>query len=653
MEYVTTYDFVGLILLVIIYFLNYSVTKAPSRTTRLFRAFIVWSFLASFLDVFTIWTNHYTSTFLTLALNYILAIVHLSAVATIPLVYYLFVLSITYDQKHIPKNKRIFTSVLYFYDIFTITSSPITHFVFYYDETGAYLHGPGFIGSYAVLIIFIIAGVFELSKNYKKISKTQFYTVLSYSLIDIGTAIYQFINPAVLLVGFSSAASLMIISKVLKNPMEFIDSNTGMFNRFAFKEYLYSIPSKRVLAIINIKNADSIKYKYGLDNGYRIIRKSISKIIEECHQKLSFYIFNNTFVFVCKDEDDAREKLAILSKYKTNPLDISLDSGNTKLSVLIESEFFIIEDPQLLSNITDADSKKDSLDQIIDVLQFLIESLPQTNEVSVIDEQFIEYYKERIRIQKIVDDAIINEKFEVFLQPIFDLESKCFTGAESLIRLRGSDGKMISPGLFIPEAEKNGKILALGDISIKKTCEFIKNGNLLNLGIQKVNINLSMVQCMQDNIVEHLIELIDSYDIPKNAIRFEITETMTSTNPEKLKYVMESLSEHGIEFALDDYGTGYSNTSRLLTFPFSEIKFDKSFVDSAMEDKRNALPLKHLMNMVSDSKMIVLVEGIETKEMSDLIESYGGNLIQGFFYARPLPMTDFVEFIKEKNNITE
>ena len=111
---------------------------------------------------------------------------------------------------------------------------------------------------------------------------------------------------------------------------------------------------------------------------------------------------------------------------------------------------------------------------------------------------------------------------------------------------------------------------------------------------------------------------------------------------------MNKLTSHGIEFALDDYGTGYSNTSRLLTFPFSEIKFDKSFVDSAMESKRNQLPLKHLMNMVNDSDMIVLVEGIETKEMSELIESFGGTLIQGFYYAKPLSLPDFVDFIKNK-----
>lgn len=648
MHYVINYDIVGLVLLCLLYILNYSATKAPSRTTKLFRLFIIASFVGAFFDVFTVWTNHYTDTPLMLFINNVLAVIHIASVGVIPAIYYIFILTITSEQKKISKSKLTFTAILYGIDFLVIATSPFTHLIMYYNEKGEYVHGPAFIFTYIAIILFLLAGVIELSVNYKRITKKQFFIVLSYTLVDLIAAYYQFKNPEILLLGFSSATSLMIVSFALKNPMELIDNNTGIFNRTAFKEFLYTSKNTGIMAIIHLRNADSIKYIHGLDNGYNIIKKCIAKLLKECNQKLAFYIFENTIVLICKDEQDAQKKLAIISKYKNNPFYINIDSDiSHNISVFIETDSYLITDNQIFQKAIDDKSTKNTHDQVLDILQFLIESDPALDDIKIIDSNFISQYKEKIRIQKIVDNALKNEGFEVFLQPIMDLKARKFTGAESLIRLRDpANGGMISPGLFIPEAEKNGKIIELGDISIKKTCEFIRNGNLAELGIEKVNINLSMVQCMQENIVEHLISIIDSYNIPRSMIRFEITETMTSTNPDKLKTMMTSLASYGIEFALDDYGTGYSNTSRLLTFPFSEIKFDKSFVDSAIEDDRNGLLLKHLMTMVHDTNMIVLVEGVETKETSDLIESYGGELIQGFYYSKPLPFNEFIEFIK-------
>lgn len=629
----------------LLFILNFSITKAPSRTAFFYRAIIICSFIGAFLDVFTIWTNQFTDTQFMLAVNNLLAVLHIGFVGSAPVVYYLFVLSFTYEQNRIPKSKIVFTILLFGYDLITIITSPFTHLIMYYDEAGNYLHGPLFAGTYVVILLFVLAAVVELFLNFRRITRKQFFIIFSYTLIDVISAAFQFKHPEVLLLGFSSATSLMVVSFALKSPQELVDHNLGIFNRTAFKDFLYTRSNKGVMAIIHVNNADSIKYLHGLDNGYTISRKCIDKILRECKQKLGFFIFTNTFVFICKNEEDARKKLGILSKYRTTPLMIENDDLSLQ-PIYLDTSACLIKDPQLLQKGTISYSKKNPLDQIIDILQFMVMTNAGNSEIKVIGEDFIDYYREKVRIQRIVDDAIENESFEVFIQPIFDLKTKKFTGGESLIRLRDPDGKLISPALFIPEAEKNGTILELGDISIKKTCEFIRDGHLQELGIQKININLSMVQCMQDNIVEHIIEILDQFDIPKSMIRFEITETITATNPDKLKEVMEDLGSYGIEFALDDYGTGYSNTSRLLEFPFSEIKFDKSFVDSAIDNPKNQLVLKHLMKMVIDSTMIALVEGVETEEMSNLIEQYGGNLIQGFYYAKPLPMKEFVEFIK-------
>lgn len=650
MEYIISYDIVGLLLLAILYVFICLVNPAPARTTHYFKVFIYLAFTGAFLDVFTIWTNQFNYIPFMLIVNNILAVIHLTAVGCITPLYYIFILAITNEQQRLPKWKKRFAYAGYIYIITSIGLSPFNHLVMYFNQDGKYLHGPAYNGIFAVVIIFLFAGVFELTKNIKKITLKQFIIVLSYTIIDLAAIVFQFFNPSYLMIGFSCGISLLFISFALKNPMELQDVNVGMYNRTAFMEYLIGRPKKSIFAVIHVSNGEAIKYMYGLDNGYSIIRKCINIVLKETRQKLSFYVLDSTFVFVCKNQDEAYEKIRQIKQYQKKPIKIQLSNEDTEThEFFLQSEVFYLEESLLLDCVRKIESKKKPIDKILDFIQFLVLENSEENEGRIIGDKDIESYKERLRIQKVVDEAMETESFEVFLQPIFDLKLNKFTGAESLIRLRDPNGKMISPGLFIPEAEKNGKILKLGDISIKKTCEFIKKGNLKELGIEKVNINLSMVQCMQDNIEKHLMELLNEYDIPASMIRFEITEGITASSPEKLSRVMKNLVDCGIEFALDDYGTGYSNTSRLLEFPFSEIKFDKSFVDSAAEDSKNILTLRHLMTMVNEAQMIVLVEGVETKEMSDLIQTFGGELIQGFYYAKPYPLKEFVEFISEKN----
>lgn len=652
MDYIISYEIAGIIFLISLLFVSLFVYKAKTRTNLLYKSFIIYSLIGSILDVVTAFTILDTSTPQLIFINYVLAIINILAVNFTPIFYYLFVVSLTHEQKAISPKHRIFVRAFIIYDILAITTSPFTHFVMYFTSSGEYMHGFGMTVQYILFGILLFASVIEIVRHKNNLSKHQILIVLSYTIIDFAVILFQFFNPEYLFVGLASAVSLMLIGFSIRNPMELIDNEIGIYNRAAFKEFLFATKKDFSISLIHINNSDYIKYLHGTDNGYYIIRQCVKKILKEIKNPLAFYIYQDTFILVSKTEVEAKEYASKIITHKADPVNVTLKGEAKKeISVYLDINAFIIKNPLELDLAKLDDGETNKINLLLNLFDFIVsdsKDSPESNSlITMIDNSIIDKYLESICVQTTVDAAIKNETFEVFMQPIYDLKTKAFTGAESLIRLKDSNGKYISPGLFIPEAEKNGKIIALGDISIKKTCEFIKKGNLQQLGIQKVNINLSMVQCMQDNIVEHIIQILEEYDIPKTMIRFEITETVMATHPERLTNVMNSLTAFGIEFALDDYGTGYSNTSRLLNFPFSEIKFDKSFVDSAMENIKHALPLKHLIKMVSDSDMIVLVEGIENKEMSDLIENFGGNLIQGFYYAKPLPLEAFVDFIKK------
>jgi EAL domain-containing protein (putative c-di-GMP-specific phosphodiesterase class I) len=153
---------------------------------------------------------------------------------------------------------------------------------------------------------------------------------------------------------------------------------------------------------------------------------------------------------------------------------------------------------------------------------------------------------------------------------------------------------------------------------------------------------------MQDNIVNKLISIIDEHALPHELFRFEITESMIAKNEKLLVSVMNQFQSQGFELALDDYGTGYSNTARMMQYNYSEIKFDKSLIKEIETNETKRLVVKHHISMLKETgNTTVLAEGVETKELADLLKKLNCDYIQGFYYARPMGIIQFSDFFKQ------
>ncbi len=558
--------------------------------------------------------------------------------------YYMFIVSISHEQIRFKKIHLFLIVLPFLYEAITLISNYYTKFVFYIDADGNYVRQLGLYIFYGINLYYLFICVFELVKNRASI-KTIIYSSIFTFFVLVGMSL-QIFKPQMNILSFCISMAFIIINYILRNPRELHDANNGAYNRIAFREFYFCKKKKlidnKVLALVQLSNFDVILSNYGSSNCYSILRQIIPVIMKKVGVKYCFYLFHNSFLFTCKDRESALEILEYIKWYMPSPKDLKDGIRKNPLHhVQVDRDLFILENTSFIDLVEEDVAEYHKIDVLTELLQYAVVINSNHNAINIIDDKIIDEFLAAKKRQKAIHAAIQDQSFEVYMQPIYDLKSKTFTGAESLLRLKDENGNFIPPSLFIPDAEKDGSIIKLGEISIRKTCEYIKRGNLVNKGIKKVNINLSIIQCMQDNIVEQIINILDEYQIPPTMIRFEITETIMATNPEQLEAVMRGLGEFGIEFALDDYGTGYSNTSRLLTFPFSEIKFDKSFVNSMVVDDKNSIPLKYLMNMVKSSGMITLVEGVEEKETSDLIEEFGGDLIQGFYYAKPMPLEEF------------
>jgi len=261
-------------------------------------------------------------------------------------------------------------------------------------------------------------------------------------------------------------------------------------------------------------------------------------------------------------------------------------------------------------------------------------------------EEMIESYKRYTDIVYILKTKLVENGFEVYYQPIFDQKSGKFSVAEALVRLKDDKLGFIPPDEFIPISEQNGLIIEIGEQVFRKVCMFLSNEGK-NLGIDYIEVNLSMVQCMQEDLHKTFKKIMDEYGIPYSKIDFEITETYSSSDQTMLLKNMDALITAGSSFAMDDYGTGFANTDYLLKYPFKLVKLDKIFVWDAMKDVKAMKILKHTVSMIKSLNLGIVAEGVETKEQADMLLDMGCDYLQGYLYSKPVPKNEYVEFLKK------
>lgn len=251
-------------------------------------------------------------------------------------------------------------------------------------------------------------------------------------------------------------------------------------------------------------------------------------------------------------------------------------------------------------------------------------------------------------MDSIIERALANHGFHVYYQPIYSIEKKRFVSAEALLRLIDEKEGFISPEIFIPAAEKSGAIHKIGDYVLTEVFQFIASSEYKKLGLEYIEINLSVSQCMHHGLADSILESMSRYGVSSNQVNLEITESAASYDQSVMSENLEQLSAAGITFSLDDYGTGYSNMYRIAALPLKIVKLDKTFVNN--QNSKMWTILQNTVRMIKDLNMEIVVEGIETEEMVKKFSDLKCDFIQGYFFSKPIPQREFVEFIDRWNN---
>ncbi len=249
-------------------------------------------------------------------------------------------------------------------------------------------------------------------------------------------------------------------------------------------------------------------------------------------------------------------------------------------------------------------------------------------------------------IKAYLDTAIANDEFLVYLQPKFDIKKDSLKGSEALIRWNYKKKEFLSPGRFVPYFEKDGSIGKIDDIVLEKVCEALTQWKEEGKPLYPVSVNLSRKRLFDENLIDHLTQIVDRHGVSHELIDFELTESATYDNTEHMIRVLEELRLRGFQISMDDFGTGYSSLSLLTQMPINTLKIDKSFVDKIGADnerEEDITVIRLIITLAGELGFVCLAEGAEHKEQIDRLLSLGCDVVQGYYYSRPIPIEEFDE----------
>ena len=253
----------------------------------------------------------------------------------------------------------------------------------------------------------------------------------------------------------------------------------------------------------------------------------------------------------------------------------------------------------------------------------------------------------RLNMIRQLRNDFADDCLELWYQPQLSLTTGKVIGAEALLRWRTADGKFVSPAVFIPLAEYSGLIIEIGDWVISQACKQLKilEENFSELSI---SVNVSIPQFRQDNFVDNIINTMTQHKIKPNKLELEITENILMDEPQIIIDALTKLKAQGISIALDDFGTGFSSLSYLQKLPLDRLKVDRAFVTDIHKEGQSVIA-ETIINLGQKMQLKVIAEGIEEIEQQERLIELGCDEVQGFYYAKPMPADEFINFLQQQS----
>jgi len=622
--------------LAIIVFSYVRMQKLALWSTRVFNRVLIGTCVNLALDVCAVYTITHMDT-VPMWLNDVFHRLFALSLVSIMAALYIYIEAIGRKQKRFSRAQLMLRFIPYYAALGWIVFGDIDY---YQGPAGVYSYGSMTTAVYVIAAIYAIAIPLLAMHFSKTLQKERRISIMIGACIWIVAALIQLYKPYLFVSGLALVLLVFFFYLAFQNTGAIRHSGTGILNEqaltFALEE---KIEAGKPFYLINIliKNATEMRHLLGEKFSNEVIAE-IAQEVSDCTKENVFF-YTDAFRMILRSPEEVEKHLPHLQHC------FSDERTKNNVRVMLTHSFYVLKCPEFAKQIED-------IRELDTFLNRQVLSTIQNGQVVTVDEDIIQNYHRSTAIGALIEDALQHDGLEVFYQPIFDVKEGRFNSAEALVRMKNTgDLGFISPEEFIPMAERNGQIGKLGEIVFRKVCLFGQDRQLRARGIKYIEVNLSGIQIVDENICNQLGDIMKQYETKPEFINLEITETAAVEYKDILEKNMLNFREMGCSFSMDDFGTGYSNISQIAQVKYDLIKLDKSLLWPCFgeeEPEKARMILESIVHLVHKMGVKIVQEGVETKEQFELLKGLGVEYMQGYYFSRPVNETDYIKFLAEQ-----
>ena len=540
-----------------------------------------------------------------------------------------------HDNKLISVKKMLLAGLATILLASIVLTNPFTEKLFYFDVSAGYVEGPWYRLMY-YSALFHLAVILILVISWRKEFGPQKTKVILDILILCGCGVViQLLHYPLLMTGFGMSLGILALFLTINNPNANRDSLTGVYNHLYLtrrSDELIAAGKSFHIITIYLYQLKHINKVAGVEGGDYILQLTAKKLEELCGRRV-FRITGKRFLVLTMSLQECEYYITQIKKrFET---DMQLDADSSKPAT-----------PVILSGIVHG-QKLGTSGLMLEYAEYL-ESLSMQNgmiEVIQDDQQTMDGFLYNKKVEQYLHTAIAQDLFEVYYQPVYSTEKNDVVTLEALSRLHHPELGWIAPDVFIQIAEKNHMIEQITDLQFKRVCMFINEHRDLMKKLFNIKVNLSSMDLMRSDCSSHFIRMMDDMDIHHDWIQFEITETVATEYNAGLGMVIDGFMAAGVRLCLDDFGSGYANLNTVMRLPFSAIKIDRTLLFDICNDKKRAMFYQSIVETFHRMGYSIVSEGVETEDEMRLLRGWGADMIQGYYFSRPLPVEELLKLL--------
>jgi len=634
--YIIHFDAVAVLLIGITLFLFYNQKKVPDHSSRRF-AFLLWTCLGSALfSMLGSLAIDYPRAFgfrLESLLNVAFFLFH----NAIPVAVAGYVISIC-GKATLTKTEMAILYFPYLAAAALILSSPVNGFLFYFDADLGYHHGPGFLSLYLLSFCYLAFTCFRLFGRRRMFSRQNLQILPAALIIPLAAAAFQNQLPGVQLECFAASISLLLILFTIQNSSELVDSTTGLFNRAAFIKWTETNLKDKTgfdVILLCIPNAPLLHQTFDLQNITNLF-KAMAIFLADINDDTGtlFYLGDEFFALLFNRDISEKAKRKLINGIRERYFQ-PWDVGSTQTAISVRQ--CLLQCPEEASSVM----------EIFDCLELMTTLSIRDGHSGIIGAEDLNLLnrKRDDEVEKAIRAALAASRLKILYQPIFSVAKKRYAMADALMALKEESDERIQQSELIRVAEYNGLMQRIGSLALQGVCHFFIANALAEKGIEQIQIRLAGSQCLQSDLAQQILTVTEARKMDPRRICFEVTETSAVNSPDIMNINMKMLAGQNFSFALDDYGSGYTDLDYILDLPFTMIKLDKSIIRAGFESSRGRIILESTILLIKKLDRLIIAEGVETAEQAQVLTWLGCDYLQGFYFSPPVTAEEFLKLL--------